>query len=701
MVYSIGRLKESDLIDLKTWLVFPCNIAFYKNEIYKMFCDVFFRHLREKKTYILPSDEAGYCHVNSAMKFKNREIKQLLTSKETSIFFQRTEWVTRQINNSDFDVVSNWIEKQHGVPTINIKDLCEKASDSFFTQKSDQWLLKFYQFISNKPELWRLNTKTLPIGPLRNKSFIRTSDNKTIKPFDTDGKLNVYLPTPGKSDYNFVKKVFVENREAKILFKSLNITFPDLVAEVNEHVIPRIANTTSQYKGYKEDILKIFRAIRKADAAEEKRIITQLRQIAWLPGKNNLTKKTTLYKPDEIYFPTRDLFFLLSKSSSVTFFDTKLFTNDKSKQNAIGILQDAGVYFRPRRFYRQGNVIIPENRSSVSQNFWNRSNIELEGLNEYLSKAIDKKASINLWRILSKCSENWKVSGYASTKFIHQLRDVRWIFNKYGQLLKPSEITSSELDAAYEESVSLTDALAFKTDAIRNIEMEYGGKFISHDELRKMRDELAALKVENERLRNLYESTEEEDLENDLPSIDDIEIGSELLPDDIPNSEDISDNHQIANYDDSGKNSSGYIPSSFPSKRQKIIGARGEEYVLKILRENNKNDSSIKIVDLNEKDKLGVGCDIIVQKNGIAQTLIEVKSTEGGYENLFKISEKQWLTAIKSHLNKDEPRYHIYCVYHAGGTNPPYIIITDPVEWMFNKKMRFVDQWFNVRVSNT
>src|SRR5204862_3505548 len=124
---------------------------------------------------------------------------------------------------------------------------------------------------------------------------------------------------------------------------------------------------------------------------------------------------------------------------------------------------------------------------------------------------------------------------------------------------------------------------------------------------------------------------------------------------------------------------------------------RGEEFVLKLLRECYKNDNTVEVCDLNEDDKLGVGCDIIVKKNGIAQIFIEVKATEGGYESQFKISEKQWRTAIKSHLYNDEPEYHIYCVYYAGGTSPQHIIIKDPVEWMMKKQLRFVEQWFNVR----
>jgi hypothetical protein len=699
MVAAIEQLKTNNLIDLNTWLVFPCNISFYKNEIYKMFCDNFFRYLTNKKTFILPSDDNGFCHVYSAMRVRTNEFKTLISSKEAKSFFGRTEWVTQKINNTDFQTINTWIEQQYKVPTVGFKELCEKVDDSFFKNKSDEWLLKFYQCISDTPELWRAANKGIIVGPLRDKAFIRTTKNKTVNPFDANGNLNVYLPTEGTSDYQFVKSIFLADKDARRLFKSLNITTPDLIAEVNEHVIPRIAKTENPYRGIREDIQKIFRAIRRADDVDAEAITDRLKSISWLLAKNNLTKKTTLNKPDEIYFPTRDLISLLGKSSTSTFLDSSLFSDTKSKQNARSVLEDVGVFFRPRRFYKEDDDIVFENRIASTQNYWNGNDIELEGLKEYLGKTVDKKASINLWSILIKSSEDWKTSGYANTKFIQQLKETKWLFNKFGQRQKPSEITPSELDEAYEDSNTLMTALEFKADAIKDFELEHDGKFLSNDELQKMKDEMTELKREIERLKNQYEPTQEDESENDLPDIDAIEISDELSSDDIqPRDDDIPDDHQTDDYTDNGNNGSvGVMTSSVPTKRQRKIGVRGEEFVLKLLRESYKHDNSIEVCDLNEDDKLGVGCDIIIKKNGVAQTLIEVKATEGGYENKFKVSEKQWRTAIKSHLDNDEPEYHIYCVYYAGGTSPQHIIIKDPVEWMMKKQLRFVEQWFNVR----
>lgn len=699
MIAAIKNLKTNNLIDLKTWLVFPIDNSFLNNEIYAKFCNCFFRYLKQGETSILPSDDEGFCNVHSAMRIKSKELKALLSQKEAKKYFERTDWVTQNINKPEFKTVNTWIEQQFKVPSIGFKELCEKVDDSFFKSKSDEWLLKFYRSINEMAELWKGSNRNIPAGPLRNKAFIRTSKNKTVVPFDTNGNLNVYWPTDGKSDYQFVKSVFLSDKDSKGLFKSLNITPPNLIAEVNEHVIPRLSKATNPYKGLREDTQKIFRAIRKADNDEEKAMIQKLKNIAWLTGKNNLTKKLALYKPDEVYFPTKLLVSLVGKATTANFLDTDLFSDSRSKENAKSILEDVGVFFRPRRFYGQGEDLTFENRNASAEKFWNGADIELEGLKEYLSKPIDKKASIDLWNILIKSSESWKIGGYTNTKFNHYLKEAQWLYTKFGQIQKPSEIAPSELDEAYEDSNSLIFALEFKADEIKDIEKRHDGKFLSNDEFQKLKDEMRELKIEVERLKNQYEPSQEEEYENNLPDINDLEIGIELSSDNTPlTDDDIPDDHQIDVYNVNGNNSSvGIITNSVPTERQRKIGDRGEKFVLKLLREIYKHDNTVEVCDLNEDYKLGVGCDIIIKKNGLAQTLIEVKATEGGYENKFKISEKQWMSAIKSHLDIEEPKYHIYCVYYTGGTSPHYIIIRDPVDWMMKKHLRFVEQWFNLR----
>jgi len=174
------------------------------------------------------------------------------------------------------------------------------------------------------------------------------------------------------------------------------------------------------------------------------------------------------------------------------------------------------------------------------------------------------------------------------------------------------------------------------------------------------------------------------------------ENNGELSSDEIPISDDeFPDDYQIdGNGNYANKGTTTVLTQSLPTKRQRSIGKRGEDFVLKRLQEKYQDDESVEIKILNEDEKLGVACDFIIKKNHAPQTFIEVKSTEGGYENKFMISEKQWKRALKSHLNDGEPEYHIYCVYYAGSPTPQHIVIADPIQWMIKNKLRLIEKWF-------
>ncbi len=697
MVKAIEQLKENNLVNLGTWLVFPCNSDNNGNPIYKLFYDRFTRFIKHKNTFLLPTSDNNFCHVKSALKANNIELLGLINSSEAKKLFSRWQWITNSIKSENYKTINTFIENEFEVPSIGYFEFCKNVDDAFFKKRTDEWFLKFYGCISDETKLWRAKDRYNSDGPLRNKAFIRTTKNKTVKPFDEKGNLKIYLQNEGTSDYQFVKNIFIADKGSKRLFKSLHITEPDLIAEVNVYVIPRIAKATNLYKGHREDIQKIFKAIRNADSEDEKAILSKLREIAWLPGRNkHVSKKVSLKKPTEIYFPTRELTNFLSSSPTAWFLDSTLFSDFKSKQKAKSTLEEVGVFFRPRRFYKTDDDVVFETLKDSNENYWNHNDIELEGLNEYLRKTLDKKMSVGLWNILTICEDNWKGSGYYETNFIQLLKNTKWLYNKYDLRLKPDEITPSELNEAYQSSSTLMDALEFKADEIKDFELAHNVKILSTDEFQQMKDDIAVARREIERLKNQYEAINEDDSEDTFPDLENTENSEVLSSEETPISdEEFPDGYQIdSNGDYSNNCTTIFLTPTTPTKRQRRIGKRGEEFVLKLLQAKYQDDESIEIKILNDVEKLGVACDFILKKNDVPQAFIEIKSTEGGHENKFMISEKQWKRALKSHLNTDEPEYQIYCVYYAGSPTPQHIVIANPIEWMLKNKLRLIEKWF-------
>jgi hypothetical protein len=698
MVKAIDELKIHGLINLQTWLAFPCNVTLMKYDIYKVFANGFLNYLGKKNSAILPTDGGGYCHVLKAMRLRRAEIKTMITFKDAVLLFNRNEWISQDFNHKDYSSLYEFIKTNFNVPRIGYQELCEKADNSFFAKKNDAWLLDFYKSIVDEQALWRTGTKTQIAGPLRSKAFIRNSKNKMVCPFSVDDKPLIYLPTSGSSNYMFVKDFFTEDKDLKRLFRQLNINKPDLIAEVNEHILPRLDKESTVYKGYREDLFKVFRALRRVEYSEEADMIYKLSKISWLPGKSNLSKNLSLKRPDALYYPTRDLKSFVKESTSAYFLDLNTLSEHHTRVEDKNLFKRLGVFFHPKRFYRQTDRLVFENSKVTGD--WNNKNIHLEGLATQLKKNLDKKASVKLWSYLASMIEDWKSTGFANTGYIEVLKSHKWVFDKYGIRHRPAEIIFSDLDDIYEYAPLLREVLNFKPDEIGLLETSYNAKFIPNELYKEIMDRLKAQEQEIERLKNKYEGIVSiSDDDSALPDINEVMLGEALLDADImPLSDDLPIGHQVTK--PTGINWMSTEPiyvNTAPTHRQQHIGKRGEDLVINKLKAFYAKDRNIEVVDLNDLDKLGAGCDILIKKKGIAILRIEVKSTEGGFDNTFKLSQMQIKTALDAHFNNDTPSFHLYCVYWAGSSKPELMIIDNPISYFLDKKLRATELWFSVK----
>jgi len=417
-----------------------------------------------------------------------------------------------------------------------------------------------------------------------------------------------------------------------------------------------------------------------------------------MPGKSNLTKIVSLMKPDEVYYPNLELKSFLRKTPTANFLDVTLLTDITTRTDERSLLQDLGVFFRPRRFYMERNTPIFERQ--ISTNDWNNSQINLEGLSSNLKDFIDKKSSLKLWRLLGRVGhEYWRISGFQKTQFINVLKETKWLYNKYGILSKPSEIIYKQLDEAYDNAMELKDSLNFKPDEISLLEDAYNGKFLKNEDYANLLKEIEDKNAEIERLKNTYEPDTLNIDDDPLPPIDNIELGDAL-----PDSGIIKGNNPpplgqqiITPTNPEWAGIEHVYTNIVPTRRQKNIGVRGEELVLKKLSELYSKNKAITVLDLNDELKTGAGCDILIQKDGKTIYFIEVKTTEGGFDNLFKLSNLQFRTALLSHLDKNAPTYQLYCVYWAASTAPQFMIIEDPIKYILNLDIRVTELWFTVK----
>jgi hypothetical protein len=705
-IKKIEQLQLLGLINLNTWRIFPCNSDYNNNEIYDVFYESLLKHLHKQKTEIIPTQDKNLSHIKDVMFFTNSSLPKLLDGNDIISLFKKSKWLFTKSISSEISHVKDFFQDDLSIPSYGLQDFCEIAKDSFFKSKEDNWLIEFYNIISDNSSLWITNRYGND-GVLRYKKFIRTATNKMVAPFDRNGIQNVYLPSKNSSEYPVVKSLFTENKSSRKLFTAIGLKRPNIVSEAIQFAIPRITQHQKIYSKYKNDLDIVLKAFRKSETEEEEQIIEALKEKSWLPAKNPISRKIELFRPEEIYYPNKELKTYLGKTKTAKYLETKYLLNGKYQYRLKEQFQQLGLFFIPRRYYLNEDDVVFENNENRNSNNWNDDGDNLEGLKEFLSKKIDKRKSILLWNILLECRKEWGDINYSDTEFIQLLKKKRWVFDKYNIRRKPDELTISELDEAYgsdlESGMPLHVALEFAEDEIREFEESHGVKAIPLDEFEKLKREKEELEEEIKRLKAKYEPSNDEDNDEELPELDDVDLNNEISDEDIDdNEEDIPDGHQGTQSNINGQQGGFYggrILHGSPTKRQQTTGNRGEEYVFKLLQKKYQNDRSIKIKELNKDEKIGIGCDFIIEKDNEAHILVEVKSTEGGYENTFSLSKKQWAEAIKSHINSNLVPYHVYCVYYARSKKPKHKLIKDPIDWMLKSKMRVLELPFWIKIN--
>ncbi len=696
MLESVESLKRANVLTLEMWKHFPFK-DHYKSYIYLQFKESFSHYLKKKTTAIIPTDNKQFVHVNDGIIYEEKEFTNTIGMEDIKKYYNRKMWIKGEINNDEFTELYNYLTMDFNIPFVTINSFINKTEDNYFVKKSNAWLRIFYSYISDHTELWRKNINT--VGPLRKKAFIRTSTNKTVKAFDNDGNLNVYLPPVSTNKYTFVNEIYLKDKNCIKLFKSLGITKPDLYSEVVEYIIPTIEKSGVVYPGFKTDLIKILKCYKNAENEQEVYLDKKLKTFAWLPVRSKSLSKAILLKPYEVYFPSPDLEEFFKTSKSVYFLDLSYFT-EKKRVNRIDqeSLKDLGCHFILRRYYIVTGITYYESIININ-NSWNNPQRELEGLDAFLKEKITKKSSLLLWGILKAGLLRWKSQGINKTSFIVKLRSAKWLYNKYGTLKSPSEMFESELDEMYKYDSVLIEALKFKDDQIKALELEYNGKFLTQEQYDEINERMNILEEELRKMKNKYEPDKKDEKETEIEFADfDFTAVKEIVL--TANKQTKIENNEIQFFEivENTVNPSG--PFFQPiTKRQIKIGKRGEEFAFELLKKKYTVNDDYEVVSLNTEDRNSIGCDFLITKNNINKYLIEIKTTEGGHESNFKISFQQWKKAIECHLNKKDVQYKLLCVYYAGTASPHYLEISDPVQFMLDGKLRFIDSTFLININ--
>lgn len=146
-----------------------------------------------------------------------------------------------------------YLTEELGVEEIRPENVVTRLSQDFFEDQPDQWMVRFYRYVSDKSSLWQ-STAGGRIGPLRYQFFIRLEDGSQVRPFD-GSRPNAYIPSPEvATDFPVVRSTIAQDEVVRRFLSNIGLTEPDVVAEVAELVLPKYECERVDASDYERDL---------------------------------------------------------------------------------------------------------------------------------------------------------------------------------------------------------------------------------------------------------------------------------------------------------------------------------------------------------------------------------------------------------------------------------------------------------------
>ena len=214
-------------------------------------------------------------------------------------------------------VLWRYLREEIGIDEITPADVVSRVTREFLQEQADEWITRFYVFLLAHSSLWRApRFEGDQPGPARVKPVIRLEDGSQVAPFDSQDRPVVHLPGPVPSSLPTVRRAIADSPAARQFLEALNLTEPDVVAEVLQIILPRYDNLDVaefdpahglDMAQHDTDLDCVVRALDGAAGGRREELLERLRQTAFLIGENAATGEQRLMAPPGLYQRSKEL----------------------------------------------------------------------------------------------------------------------------------------------------------------------------------------------------------------------------------------------------------------------------------------------------------------------------------------------------------------------------------------------------------
>jgi hypothetical protein len=205
------------------------------------------------------------------------------------------------ISERDTPVLWRYLRDEIGLDELTPEAVLTRVTEEFLAEQDDLWITRFYRFLAGHPSLW----PTAAAKPV-----IRLEDGRQVTAADGQGRPAVYLPGPVPSSLPTVKRAIADSPEARPFLAALQLTVPDVVAEVLQIVLPRYdgldlgALDPGQHQA---DLERIAWALDEAATGRRQELLERVQATAFLIGENAAGGEQALLPPPLLYQRSKDL----------------------------------------------------------------------------------------------------------------------------------------------------------------------------------------------------------------------------------------------------------------------------------------------------------------------------------------------------------------------------------------------------------
>jgi len=204
-----------------------------------------------------------------------------------------------------------YLREEIGIDEITPAEVVSRLTGEFLQAQANEWIARLYAFLAADPALWRASRfDDEPPGPARAKPIIRLEDGRQVQPFDGQDRPAVYLPGPAASSLPTVRRAIAGSPAARPFLAALQLTEPDLIAEVLQVILPRYDGldlAELDPRQHDADLECVVRALDDAAAGRREELLEQVRQTAFLIGENAASGGQRLTPPPGLYQRSKEL----------------------------------------------------------------------------------------------------------------------------------------------------------------------------------------------------------------------------------------------------------------------------------------------------------------------------------------------------------------------------------------------------------